>query len=552
MEPFALLDDALAGSATLLTGLARVDEVTFTTIDAALAEGWENGWRCFAWLPYELNPGALYWFAERHTVDPVQFLPDTPAWLADIAHNITEEEFSHQVETIHAAIAAGTTYQVNFTHRVTARLLGDPRALYARLRRRQAVSFGVLAHLPGPATEWILSLSPELFIQQDGDRILSRPMKGTAPADTDPESLRTDPKNRAENLMIVDLLRNDLSRVADDVAVASMFEVERVGRLWQMTSTVTGRVRPGVSQGEILEATFPCGSITGAPKRSSMRLITEVERDERGIYTGSLGIIEPERTVLNIAIRTLEINSDDEVRLGIGSGIVADSTAADEWAECLAKAAFATSLRPQVHLLETMRVVDGVAPLAERHRQRLERSAAHLGFVPLGDPVGDAVADTPAGAWRVRIDASPDGRVAVTREPLSPEAGPVTLRLADEPWRPSTLSRHKVTDRAHLNSATARAKASGAFDTIGYDTVGRVLEGGMTSVFARVDGRWVTPPLALGILDGVQRAEVLANPGLLGADQISEEPLTVDDLRRADAIAITNAVRGIMAATLED
>lgn len=553
MNPFVLLDDAHRGSATLLTDLRHVDHIDLTSIDAALAGGWAKGWHCFAWLPYELGPGALYWFAGREVVDADDWLPDSPAWLADVRHDVSAEEFADTVAALQEEIADGTSYQVNYTHRVWARLLGEPPALYARLRRRQSVAFGVLAHLPRPASAWILSLSPELFLHVEGRQVLSRPMKGTAPAETDPEALRLDPKNRAENLMIVDLLRNDLSRIADDVTVPALFEIERVGRLWQMTSTVTGTLRADTSTGDLLKATFPCGSITGAPKSSSMELIRRHERDPRGIYTGSLGLIEPDRMVLNIAIRTVEVDADGTTRLGIGSGIVADSTATGEWEECLAKAAFATSLRPQVHLLETMRVIDGVAPLAHRHRSRLATSATELGFVALGDPIGDAIAGTPPGRWRVRVDVAPHGATTVTRTPLADDdPQPVVLRLATRPWARSALSAHKTSDRAALDAATAEAHASGRFDTVGHTSTGEVLEGGRTSVFARIDGRWLTPPVALGILDGVQRAEVLANPALLGADEVTEEAFTVADLRRADAIVVTNAVRGVMAATLED
>ncbi|WP_345584066.1 chorismate-binding protein [Tessaracoccus lubricantis] len=569
MDPFVLLDDAHAGRARLLTGLAAVDTVTLGTIDDVLDAGWAAGLHAFAWLPYDLGeaelgiapaaPGALFWFRERIVVDPDDFLPDTHGWLTDVRHDLDPASFAERIDAVREAIAAGETYQVNHTHRVLSRVVGDPRAVYRRLRRRQPVAYGLLAYLPAPAAPWTLSLSPELFLAVDDGFAVTKPMKGTAPVTHDPLALSQDPKNRAENLMIVDLLRNDLSRVAvpGSVDVPKLFEVERVGRLWQMTSTVRAELARGTTPGQLLAATFPCGSITGAPKIASMRLIRSLERDRRGLYTGSLGVIEPDdgplgwRMTLSIAIRTLEVDGDT-ARLGIGSGVVADSTAAAEWAECGAKAAFASGLGPTVHLREAIRVVDGVAPLSERHQARLSRSAAALGFPPVDGVVERAVRDVPgSGSWRLGIDVAPDGTVDVTRAELEPTREPVRLILAGEPWDPSALARHKTTDRAHFDRAAQEAAAEGAFDAIGHDASGRVLEGARTSVFALLDGRWVTPPLHLGILDGVQRAAVLAEPALLGAERVDEEEFTVEKLRGASRIVVTNALRGVLEATLE-
>ncbi|MBB1513078.1 bifunctional anthranilate synthase component I family protein/class IV aminotransferase [Tessaracoccus sp. MC1627] len=571
MDPFVLLDDARRGSATLLTGLRRVDPVTLESLDETLRHGWAEGLHAFAWLPYDLGeahaglrdtaPGAVYWFQDRAAADPVDVLPDDGhAWLADVAHDVDRAHFGVAVADLQEVIAAGTSYQINYTHQVTGRLVGDPMALYARLRRRQPAAYGALARLPAPAAPWTLSLSPELFIRVADGSAVARPMKGTAPAWTDPVALREDPKNRAENLMIVDLLRNDLSRVAvpGTVAVSRLFEVERVGDLWQMTSTVSGRLVPGTTPADLLAATFPCGSITGAPKLASMRLIRRAERDGRGLYTGSLGLIDPATDELgwamnlSIAIRTLEVDGEGRVRLGIGSGVVADSTPDGEWAECLAKAAFATGLRPTVTLKETLRVVDGVAPLGTRHQARLTASARELGFGPVEAVVEAAVRDTPTGAWRVAIDVAPTGAASVTRTPLEPPLSQVRLRLAEAPWVPGPLARYKTSARGLYDDAVRAASAAGAFDTIGFDAHGRILEGGRTSVFALLDGRWVTPPLDLGILDGVQRSAVLSDPALLGAGSVAEYPLTLAELRRADAIAVTNAVRGIVAARLEE
>lgn len=570
---FVSLDDAHTGRRILLTDLQRTDLVDLATIDAALADGWLNGWHAFAWLPYDLGEahlgirgvkqGALYWFAGREH-GPLTWDHPAGGWLGTISADLDAGTFAERIAQVHQAIAEGTVYQVNFTHRLTARFAGDPRQLYRSLSARQPVAYGALAHLPPPAASWTLSLSPELFLRVSDGSVLTQPMKGTAAAHSDPDVLSGDPKNRAENLMIVDLMRNDLSRVCvpGTVAVPALFSVERVGELWQMTSTVRGDLLPGTTPGQLLAATFPCGSITGAPKLASMALIRDLERGPRGLYTGSLGIIEPDdgplgwRTTLSIAIRTLEITPEGSAHnalLGVGSGVVADSTAADEWGEAQGKAAFVRELGLSLDLIETIRVVDGAAPLAARHRARLERSAAELGFTP-HDPEGFrlAIAEASPGAWMVRLQVRPDGGLTVTRSPLEEVATPVTVLLASEPWAPvMPLSRHKTTHRAHLDDALRVAGDLGAFDMIGHDAHGRVLEGGRCSVFARIDGVWRTPPLELAILDGVQRAEVLASPALIGAQHIEQEAFTVADLLRAEAVVVTNAVRGVLPARLE-
>ncbi|MFT3889592.1 MAG: chorismate-binding protein [Arachnia sp.] len=568
MDPYVLLDDALAGRAALLTDLVRVDEVETLALDDTLAAGWAEGLHCFAWLPYDLGEahlgvrdaahGALYWFARRTAAETPPAAGE--AWLAGADPTVDEAAFAASVGLLQEAIGAGTSYQVNYTHAVRGRLVGDPVDLYAALRARQPAAFGVLARLPGPAAPWTMSFSPELFLEVDGARVTARPMKGTASADTPPEALSASPKNRAENLMIVDLLRNDLSRVAvpGTVAAPSLFDVERVGDLWQMTSTVTARLAPGTTVGALLDATFPCGSITGAPKLSSMRLIRAVEPEPRGVYTGSLGIIEPAdgplgwRLRLSVAIRTLEMDEAGEARFGVGSGIVADSTAASEWAECRAKAGFVTRLPEDLRLKEALRVKDGHAPLAELHQRRLSASAAALGLRGSDGVVAAAVADTPAGSWRVGIELAADGSVAVTRTPLTPWEGPVEVLLADAPWPTHELAQHKTNRRAHLDDAWRAAEAVGAFDTIGYDARGRILEGGRSTVFALIDGVWATPPATLGLLPGVQRAALFLDPSPLGGSLLVEREITVDELRAADRIAVANAVRGVLPAVLRE
>ena len=373
-------------------------------------------------------------------------------------------------------------------------------------------------------------------------------MKGTASAQLPPGCLADDPKNRAENLMIVDLLRNDLSRVADGVEVLDLFGVERVGDLWQMSTTVRGRLRPGVGPADLLAATFPCGSVTGAPKLSSMELIRRVEATPRGIYTGALGVIEPDGMRLSVAIRTLTIDPHGAATLGVGAGIVADSTAAGEWSESLAKAGFAR--RPS--LKEALRVIDRTAPLLSMHETRLLSAASELGYPVDGDALARAVAATPPGTWRLGIDVAPDGTLTsrLARLTAPSATGAVTVLLAEEPWTPHCNSHLKTSDRAHLDEAWRAAESAGAFDTIGFDASGRVLEGGRCNVFALVDGHWITPAARLGILPGIQRAALLADPARLGTTQIEETEVSIRQLRSAERIVVTNAVIGVVDAQL--
>ena len=328
----------------------------------------------------------LVWFGlfrERQAIDPDAFLPQAAgAWLGNPAPTTTRKDYLAAFAHVQKLIAAGDLYQANLTFDTRVPLGGHPLALYAGLRARSDSRYGAVI---ATGAQWLLSLSPELFFTLDGDRITTRPMKGTAPPGSDPHALSGDPKQRAENLMIVDLLRNDLSRVAEvgSVAVPELFAVEQYPTLLQMTSTVTATLAPGNDAVDLLTALFPCGSITGAPKIRAMQAIREIEGRSRGIYTGAIGRIDPDGgAAFNVAIRTLTIEDGaGEAQLGLGSGVVADSRGDDEWRECLAKGAFVRSTR-RFDLIETMRFEprDGLSvprPAScadERQRGRLRLS----------------------------------------------------------------------------------------------------------------------------------------------------------------------------------
>ncbi len=498
-------------------------------------------------------------------------LPGLPtAGLLPLQPSIERADFEAAIERIHAAIRAGESYQVNFTYRLDGQAYGEPLRLYRRLRERQSVPYGAFIQLPEGGC--VLSCSPELFLRHERGLLTARPMKGTAARCADAaedaavaQALAQDTKNRAENLMIVDLLRNDLGRIAQtgSVRVPALFTVEPHGVVWQMTSTIEAWPRPGLDLPTLLRAAFPCGSITGAPKLRTMQLIAELESTPRGLYCGAIGWLDAPQGdaacgdfCCSVAIRTLVLGPESEdglrcVRLGVGAGIVLDSDPASEFEECRLKARFATGLGHEFELFETLFAQQplGLRHL-ERHLARLRRSAQALGF-RLDEPLvrrhlDAALTTLPQGVpHRVRVALAHDGRVSLTLAPLpAGPAGPAGLLLANEPLEPSPLSRHKSTLRARYDAGVRAAEAAGAFDTLFFTFDGRLIEGGRSNVFVQLDGHWWTPPLADGALPGVMR-EVLMEE--LGAQ---ERSLRREDLARAQNLSICNALRGALPARL--
>ncbi|MFC4519207.1 chorismate-binding protein [Cupriavidus pinatubonensis] len=591
----------------LYTGLVREDRLPagsdVALIDALLAEGWRQGWHATLFAPYEFggalvgapahtddrlpfHDGAvrLLWFRDMRRLDGDAvraWLPEpdaqAPAGLMNVAADTPREAFDTAIARIHAWIEAGDTYQVNFTQRIAFSSFGDPRALYAALRDAQPVPYGVLACLPGDG--WVLSLSPELFVQHDGSgRLLTRPMKGTAPLSGDPgqdaqaaAGLAADAKNRAENVMIVDLLRNDLGRIAQpgSVDVPDRFVVQPFGAVLQMTSTVRARARAATLFGELFGALFPCGSITGAPKRRTMQIIAELEPAPRGLYTGAIGWLDaPEpgdgglcRFAMSVAIRTLVLSprAADGLRageMGVGGGIVHDSVAADEFAECGWKARFLTRHDPGLTLFETMHVEDGRCLRGDRHLARLASSCAALGFAFDRPAVMAALTAEMvrlgAGDWRLRMSVDKHGELSFASGALQPLAeATVGLDIADEPLPDADpLRRHKTSARAVYDAGWQAAERAGCFDRLFFNTRDELLEGGRSSVFVKVDGEWLTPPLAADILPGVMRAAVLeaGDPMLDGPAR--EAVVTRAMLMRAEAVLAANSLRGVMRASL--
>lgn len=502
----------------------------------------------------------------------------TVAGVMGLASSIDDAAFDTAIARIRHAIETGETYQVNFTYRLNGQAYGSPLALYRRLRARQPVGYGALIALPPlegrDSARHVLSLSPELFLRHQAGTLTARPMKGTAPRHSaDPvadaaqaEWLRADEKNRAENLMIVDLLRNDLGRVAElgTVQVPALFAVEPYSTVWQMTSTVQARLRSGIGMPGLLRAAFPCGSITGAPKHHTMGLIRALETTPRGLYCGAIGWVDAPGTAsvgdfcLSVAIRTLTLgecrNGLAPLQLGVGAGIVLDSEAASERAECQLKARFLTGQDPGFTLIETMRYAPGAGvPLWPQHMARLAASAARLGFVFDETELRNGFETlrpslAPAGDSRVRLALHHDGGADWRHASLQPlPEGPVLLRWADETLplgRP--LAAHKTSDRAVYDRGVQAAMAVNAFDSLFLREDGALCEGGRCNVFVRLEGRWWTPPLADQVLPGVMRGQLLADPSW----EAAERRLTREDVEQAEALVVCNALRGVLPAVL--
>jgi para-aminobenzoate synthetase/4-amino-4-deoxychorismate lyase len=573
--PYVLLDDARPGGAPARLYARPVEIVRADRPDqvpAALARlKAVRGLHAAGYIDYEasaaIEPNAwpvaprarkpMLWFGlfERfETIAPDEvpaWLPDSGgAWAGGPHPAIAERDYAARFAEVAELIRAGDIYQANLTFRGHVPYAGGPAALYALLRPRARAGYGALIDT---GEDMLLSFSPELFFRLDGSRLTTMPMKGTAlrgestqADDALAEALRSDPKQRAENLMIVDLLRNDLSRVAraGSVEVPRLFEVERYPTVHQMVSTVTADLSEGLDAIDALGALFPCGSITGAPKVRAMQVIQQVEATPRHIYTGAIGRIDAGGDAMfNVSIRTLHIARGDAfATLGLGSGVVADSQAHEEWLECLAKGAFVTAGETPFDLIETMRFDPeaGIA-LLERHLARIKASARVFGFPFDRHAVRNelqAATFRLREAARVRLLLAPSGAIAIGIAPLpeSPESATVAIRQL--PVAPDDFRLfHKTSRRGFYDQARAEA---GSFEVLFTDPDGFLTEGSFTSIFVERDGKLVTPPLRRGLLPGVLRAE------LIESGRAVEGDLRPEDLR--GGLLLGNALRGLVAA----
>ncbi len=472
---------------------------------------------------------------------------------------IAPAEYVASIGKIKEYIAAGDTYQVNFTDAVEFCTTLRAAELFRSLLGRQAVSYAALLNLQGHR---ILSFSPELFFRIDAGRITTRPMKGTMPRGLDEAEdrdaalrLQQDEKNRSEHVMIVDLLRNDLGRISrpGSVQVEELFSVERYQTLLQMTSTISASLRSGISFYEIFRSLFPCGSITGAPKVRTMQIIGELESRPRGVYTGAIGFMAPNRdAVFSVAIRTLVLRQEEGLmrgEMGVGGGIVADSVAEQEYRECLLKASFLSRPEQTFQLIETMLWVGSFQRLG-LHLDRLAASCLYFQFVFDRSAVAarlQAFGDSldPAVAHRVRLLLGPDGVPRITSQPLevSSTGEQARLRVMISETRTDSRDpflRHKTTLRSVYDQELTKARAQGCDEILFLNELEELTEGAISNLFLENEGRWYTPPVACGVLPGVMRRHLLESLG-----HAEERVLTLENLYAADNIWLCSSVRGL-------
>jgi para-aminobenzoate synthetase / 4-amino-4-deoxychorismate lyase len=504
--------------------------------------------------PAEMTPAQVeHWLATHTRSGSYHFTDVSLAW--------DEAAYLKRFAEVQEKIRAGDIYQLNLTFKARFRLSGSPLTFFLDLRQKQRVAYGGIVDT-GKVT--VLSASPELFIEQEGRKIATRPMKGTAPRAGTLEAdalarrqLAEDVKQRAENLMIVDLMRNDIGRISEigSVSVSDLFTVETFQTLHQMTSGVHATLKDGIGMSELLHGIFPPGSVIGAPKIRAMELIAGLETEARGVYCGAIGYISPQgRALFNVAIRTAVVARDAAGEMGIGSGVVFDSTGTKEYAECLLKMKFLTDPVKPFELIETMLFEPASEAgrgfvLLERHIERLATSARYFAFAFDAAAVRAALADAVKGRserLRVRLLLSEAGNVSVTATPLPApvEDAVMTFAISDTRLNSADIFLFHKTTRRELYDREWQAyhDSVGADEVIYLNEKRELAEGSRTTLFLERGGRLLTPALGCGLLPGTLRAELLAE------GRAEEAVLTLEDLRSADAVWLGNSVRGLVRA----
>lgn len=505
--------------------------------------------------------GPLAWFGVYERA-----LPWPEPTSHEVAHirwqpTLDRATFDANMAKIHQAIAAGEFYQVNYTAPLQGDLIGSPRALFGQL---QAAQPGGYAAYIDTGLEQVLSVSPELFFDWQDGRILTRPMKGTAPRGASAaqdlalaQQLQQSPKERAENVMIVDLLRNDLSRIAQphSVTVPQLFAVQTLPTVLQMVSDVRAQTRPGTTLADVFSALFPCGSITGAPKVRAMQMVRSLEPQARGVYCGAIGVVRPGgHATFNVAIRTVTLQGR-RATCGIGSGITADATAHAEWTEWQYKRGFLERASQPFQLLETLHLQGGTFRHLKAHLQRLAQAATHFGYpfdeASLRQCLTQQAASLPSHAqpaadrsWRVRLLLAADGTPTAELSAHTDTPDGVRIGLAATVFEASgsEFTRFKTTHRAHYDAFAPTDP--GVFDTLLYNAAHELTECTRGNIALLLDGQWVTPVLHCGLLAGVGRAHWLAT------GRLREAVVTLDDLPRVQAVAFVNSLRGWLPAKL--
>jgi len=471
-----------------------------------------------------------------------------------IGPTILRNEYQEKVNEIRELIASGEVYQINFTHPVRFRVKTSAWQLFTDLCRQHPVPYAAFLNI---GNQQIVSFSPELFFSIENRRITVQPMKGTAPRgltleddDQRGRELAASEKNRAENVMIVDLMRNDLSRICrtGTVKATKLFEVERFPSVWQMVSTIQGELTEGCPLEDILRALFPSGSVTGAPKIRAMQHIARLETSERGVYTGAIGYLAPGRAHFSVPIRTAVVQGSDGV-MGVGSGITFGSDPAEEWEECQWKTAFLTRRAPEFQLLETL-LWDGEYRLLDEHIARMKSSAMYFGFKfderDIRAALQGGADGKPSAPQRVRITSSRGGKVEIEHRAFSAHRFGRVMIASAQVSSSDLFLYHKTTNREVYDREWAAAVNAECDDALFFNERGELTEGAIHNVFIVKDGVWKTPPVECGLLPGTYRAQFLReNP------EASTEVLKIDDLMSADQIYLCNSVRGMQPVELE-
>ncbi len=456
-------------------------------------------------------------------------------------------KYKKNIDTIKNFIRWGETYQINYTSKYHFNFIGDIFAFYQELKANQQVSYSALINYDG---DYIISLSPELFFRIGNNRkITVKPMKGTAPMGTPSGWLREDSKNTSENVMIVDLLRNDLGRICKPgtVKVRELFAVEEYATLLQMTSTVTGKLRPEVKMYDVIKSLFPCGSVTGAPKISSMKIIRALEKEPREIYTGAIGYLSPDgQAVFNVAIRTVDLQSCPDRKyhasMGVGSGIVYDSKPDEEYAECQLKAQFLINAMSDFALIETMLFDNGKIKYLDMHLRRLKISAHFFGITCSVAAIKRELhkyTKSLSEKIRLRLLLKTTGGIVLEHLPITASIASRAIAFSSfKTQSNNTFLYHKSTHRKLYDKEFKKFSAKGYFDVIFCNEKNEITEGAISNIFIQTKGRYFTPPLSCGLLHGIQRQI------MIGKLKAKEKILYLKDLKNADKIILTNSIRG--------
>ena len=461
------------------------------------------------------------------------------------------EEYKAAIEQIHHHIRQGDTYQVNYTVQLQQNLTADPFAIYNRLVVEQNAHYNAFIQHDDVS---IISISPELFFKKDGDRLTTRPMKGTTNRGLTSESdlkqaqwLAQDQKNRSENMMIVDLLRNDMNRISKigSEDVKSLCQVEQYSTVWQMTSTIETQLLPNSSLSDVFQALFPCGSITGAPKIATMEIIKKVEKQPRGVYCGAIGILMPQGpSIFNVAIRTLQMEGTKAI-YGVGGGITWDSNWEAEYEETKQKAAVLYRQNPKFDLISTGRIHQGKLLFLEEHIKRLQESSRYFDY-----PFNAEKAHNQATAlcqsldldtdYRLKMSLKKDGELKFEHSQLTNLSDDFCQARLVEQRHPldSPYTFFKTSYRPHLSIEL--------HEQIYYNHEGQLLETSIGNIVLKIEDQLYTPPVHLGLLNGIYRQSLIAE------NKLKEKVLTVKDLKQAQAIYGCNAVRGLYELKVEE